>query len=167
MLTNQLLFPPFPLSFRLQIQARQIQRVSCTFQGSTSVCPSLQAIWPPLSLQKLAICCGSHEVPATTMPAHLAIWSPILTIFTEKPSFLLSRIKLSVLGSIFFNFFTYLDVLIFYFVSCHSGLWQICQAYCRGFHSLLRERVTHSWSLQRASMLHTVCTPPDYRSVEE
>lgn len=86
---------PFPLSFQLQIQARQIQRVSCTFQGSTSVCPSLQAIWPPLSLQKLAICCGSHEVPTTTTPAHLAIWSPILTIFTEKPSFLLSRIKLS------------------------------------------------------------------------
>lgn len=76
----------FPLPFQLQIQARQIQRVSCTSQD---------AILPPLFLQKLAIWCGSHEVPTTTMPTHLAIWPPISPIFTEKTSFLLSQIKLS------------------------------------------------------------------------
>lgn len=86
---------PFPLSFRLQIQASQTRRVSCTFQGSTSVCPSLQAILPPLLLPKLAIWCGSHEVPTTTMSTLLAIWSPTFPIFTEKTSFLLSRIKLA------------------------------------------------------------------------
>lgn len=86
---------PFPLSFRLQTPASQSRRVSCTFQGSTSICPSLQAILPPLLLQKLGIWCGSQEVRTPTMPTLLAIWSPIFPIFTEKTSFLLLRIKLS------------------------------------------------------------------------
>lgn len=101
MLTNQLLFPPF---FWLRILSHfhfdyKFKPVKSDTSAAVSKAPlrlsPLQSIWPPLSVQKLAICCGSHGVPTTTTPVHLAIWSPILPIFTEKSSFLLSRIKLS------------------------------------------------------------------------